>query len=453
MANTLPAPRSSRINYLAEYDAAGDAQKFPLVRRWLDSEPLPFFQQLREKRPVLVTPACTLVTTLTDVTEVLEQPTIFTVELYKPKMKDFLMTHDADPLHTREKSIMRGFLNRDDLPAVRNMVATISQTLLDAAAGRLEAIDGYCRMVPARLVQEYFGLDGKDPKDLIRWSYWNQYDTFHNYSFDLISAELSSHISAEHDAANQQLVTYISELIARKLVQVKAQEVESIFLWPVRLVQKLWRMLRGEKVLPLRDDIVTRMLRTSYPAAVDFDIQRLGLNAGGLLIGAVETTSQAVSQTLQFLLDRKDLLASAVAAARKADTAEFDGIVWEALRFVPISPFLFRKTSQPCTVGKNTSHETTIPAGTIVLAVTQSAMFDPAAFENPDQFIPGRNWYGHFHFGFGTHECLGKYVGMVMIPEMVRQILLRPGIKALGPIDFKSGPLPESYQLSWSANS
>ncbi len=36
--------------------------------------------------------------------------------------------------------------------------------------------------------------------------------------------------------------------------------------------------------------------------------------------------------------------------------------------------------------------------GSYVLAVTQSAMFDTKAFEKPDEFIPGRNWYHYFPF-------------------------------------------------------
>ena len=43
----------------------------------------------------------------------------------------------------------------------------------------------------------------------------------------------------------------------------------------------------------------------------------------------------------------------------------------------------------------------------------------------------------HFNFGFGSHECLGKYVGMVMIPEMVRQVLLRRNLRSKGTIDYK----------------
>jgi cytochrome P450 len=77
-------------------------------------------------------------------------------------------------------------------------------------------------------------------------------------------------------------------------------------------------------------------------------------------------------------------------------------------------------------------------------------MFDERAFESPDEFIPDRNWYNYFHFGFGSHECLGRYVGMVMIPEMVRQVLIRKEIQAKGRIDYESGPFPEQYDLSWT---
>ena len=438
-------------NYLQQYDAAAAADKFPLVRRWIDTEPLPFFQELREKRPILVTPVCTLVTRFNDVTEVLNMPRVFTTALYIPKMSGglYLMAHDDDALHTREKSLMQGMLNRDDLPQVRDMVARIAQGLLESANGRMEAINGYCRMVPATLVQDYFGLTGIDRKELIEWSYWNQADTFYNQPFDLISDEKRKQISDRHAQTGEQVGKYIAELIVGRLLAVKAEQAGHVLLAPWYLLRMLVRKLLGKKNHTLRDDIVTRMVRTAYPGAVDFDIKRLGINAGGLLIGAIETTSQAVAQVIQYLLDHPVWLARAKSAAPADNPAEFDAIVWEALRFVPISPYLFRQAASDYTVAKGTDHATTIPAGTYVLPVTQSAMFDPKAFENPDQFLPGRNWYHYFHFGFGSHECLGRYVGMVMIPEMVRQVVLRPDLKAVGRIDYEGGHLPQHYDLSW----
>lgn len=418
-------------NYLEQYDAAPEADKFRLVRRWLDTEPLPFFKELREKRPILVTPACTLVTRFDDVREVLQLYKIFTVKPYVPKMDNYLMAHDDDALHTREKTLMQFMLNRDDLPKVRSMVADIAGSILNNANGKIEIVNSFCRMVPATLVQEYFGLTGAKREDLIEWSYWNQYDTFHNHPFDLLPPELSKQIIDRHNETSKKLGDYITMLIAKRFLAVKAEK------------------LTFSTIIRLRDDIVTRMLRTGFAKESDFDIKRLGVNAGGLLIGAIETTAQAVAQILQYLFQHPQWLSAATTAAQKTDNTEFDGIVWEALRFVPISSYLFRLTASDYTIAKGTNYATTVNAGTYVLPVTQSAMFDERAFESPDEFIPQRNWYHYFHFGFGNHECLGRYVGMVMIPEMVRQVLLKKGIEAQGAIDYKSGPFPEAYQLSW----
>ncbi len=68
-------------DYLREYDAAPEAEKYPLVHGWMKSEPLAFFKQLRAERPVLQTPECTLVANFTDVRDMLSMPRIFTVDL------------------------------------------------------------------------------------------------------------------------------------------------------------------------------------------------------------------------------------------------------------------------------------------------------------------------------------------------------------------------------------
>jgi len=120
-----------------------------------------------------VTPECTLVTLFSDVTDVLQMPTVFTVDLYKPKMGvtptqvGYLMAHDDDALHYREKSLMQGLLNRDDLPRVRKLIEKTARKILDDAHGSIEIVNKYCRMVPAHLVQDYFGLDGVNATNLI----------------------------------------------------------------------------------------------------------------------------------------------------------------------------------------------------------------------------------------------------------------------------------------------
>ena len=435
--NAQATPRPT--NYLEQFDAAAPADQYPLVRHWIDTEPLTFFKELREKRPILVTPLCTLITLFDDVTEVLNMPRIFTAALYLPKMENgiYLMAHDDDALHTREKSLMQGMLNRDDLPQVRTMVAKIAKDLLDAANGHMDAINGYCRMVPATLVQEYFGLTGIDRKDLIEWSYCNQADTFYNQPFDLISDQQRKDISDRHNQAGEQLSKYITKLILERLAVVKAEQGEHLLLAPWYLMRAVIRKLMGKTDNRLTDDVVTRMVRTTYPGAVDFDIKRLGINAGGLLIGAIETTSQAVAQVIEFLLE----IRMAGQGKERCGERRSYGIRWHCLGSAPLrSDFTFSVSPGCERLHRGKGHQSRHNDQGRHLHSSSYAVGDvrQKAFENPDEFIPGRNWYHYFHFGFGSHECLGKYVGMVMIPEMVRQILLRPDLKANGGIDFKA---------------
>lgn len=462
---------NAQRDYLQEYDAAADDQKYRLVQRWMKTEPLPFFKQLRERRPILVTPECTLVTLFSDLTDVMQMPKVFTVDLYKPKMGvtatevGYLMAHDDDALHYREKSLMQGLLNREDLPRVRDLVANTARKILDDAEGSIEIVNDYCRMVPAHLVQDYFGLDGVKRDDLIEWSYWNQYDAFHNQPFDLNPPDQLQYIVNKHGEVTEKLVFYIATLMARKLVVVAIGNIVRIILAPLRLLGNLLcKLLRCKpRVRPSKDDMVKRMLRSKFAKEVDFPIKRVGVNAGGLLIGAIETTSQAVAQVIEFfLLQRPDLLDEVKQKAALPDPDAFDSMVWEALRFVPISPYMFRQASTDCVIAKGTDRNTAIRARTNVLLISQSAMFDSYAFDNPETFNPNRNWYHHFNFGFGSHECLGKYVGMVMIPEMVRQVMLRNKIAGSGKISRKNGalygdgpgagtdgPFPEEYNLAW----
>ena len=76
-------------------------------------------------------------------------------------------------------------------------------------------------------------------------------------------------------------------------------------------------------------------------------------------------------------------------------------------------------------------------------------MFDEAAFIDPDKFDHTRSWANTFHLGYGLHECLGRAIAGVMIPEIVRQCLVLEDLKAVGDIDYKGGPFPEEYTLRW----
>lgn len=442
-------------DYLAEYDAAPEDQQYPLAKHWMETEPLPFFKQLREQRPLLATPECVLVARHHDITHMLSMPKVFTMALYRDKMgvtpsdEGYLMAHDDDALHYREKSIMQGFLNRDDLPAVRNMVSGFCQEALQNAGGRFDAIPGFTRYVPARLVQEYFGFDDINIADILRWSYWNQYDAFHNQPFDLNSEEIKAKIKENKARVSDEFTKAIGMLIAKKTIGINLQAAKRTFLLPLYWFRLMRSYLKTGKAPVVKDDIATRILKSAFDDEVSFDIVRKGTNIGGLLIGTIETTSKAVARTIEYFLNNPQRLAQFKTLANSGDVYAADAMVWEALRFVPNLPYVFRQAGMDVILGENTPYATEVKRGTSILLLTQSAMFDEAVNKQPGEFNPDRNWYNHFNFGFGSHECLGKYIGMVMIPEMVKQVLSLPEVSAEAPVDYKNGPFPEAYPLMW----
>jgi cytochrome P450 len=411
--------------FLEQYEAAAVDERWPLTRSWLDERPMALFAELRAQRPVLDTPECVLFARYVDVIEILRQPKTFTVELYVPAIGEFMLAQDDTPLHTREKAVMHSMLNRDDIARVRGMVGDQAKQLLDAAQGRLDLGQNYSRLVPIGIVQQYFGLDGEDARKMIGWSYSKQLDAFRNQTF--LELEDRDGVRARSDQAGQEIAVYLGQLLVRKGGDLKAGKTN--------------------------DDIVTRLLQSQFPPAVEFPVPRAARNAGGLLVGTIETTSQAVLQCLRQLFKRDDVLARAVAAAQSEDTTEFDGIVWEALRWDPVAPFVFRLAARDAVVAGGTERETRVAKGRVVLPLLHSAMFDPELFPHPEQFDSGRPFENYMHFGYGSHECLGKYVGMVLIPEMVRQLLLRPGLKPESGLDFGGTPYPQHYMMSWNGES
>lgn len=410
------------MSYLQRFDAAAQDEQFPLVRGWMDEEPRPFFKELREYRPILETPKATLIARFDDVLEILRYPTTFSVALYRPKMGDFMLSQDETPAGFRDKAVMRAMLNRDDIPRVRKMVGEAAAAALDAGGGEIEAVAGLGRAVPIKIVQDYFGFAGAPADQLIEWSFWNQMDAFHNQPFDIVDDP--DDIVRRREQALLDMKEYLKGFIQQRVVQ-------------------LWAGARF-------DDVATRLLESEFSPGVGFTLDRIVINIGGLLIGAVETTSQAAIQAAAEILSRPDILPAAKAAAAEGPDA-FDGYVWEAMRFQPISQYMFRLAERDYVLARGTDRETTIPAGTNVLPLVGSAMFDPASTPNPETFSPTRRQDNTFHLGWGHHECLGKYVALAMIPEIVRQILLRDDVEAPCPVDYKGGPFPEAWTLTYAA--
>ncbi len=96
--------------------------------------------------------------------------------------------------------------------------------------------------------------------------------------------------------------------------------------------------------------------------------------------------------------------------------------VEETLRYDTSSQILARTVS-----GELTLYDTTIPDGDVLLLLPGSAHRDERAFENPDDFIIGREIGAKLQsFGSGAHFCLGAHLARmearVALTEMFKRI-------------------------------
>jgi cytochrome P450 len=396
--------------------------RWPVARDWIRRAPRPFFAQLRERRPVLDCGAVVLVAKRATVAEILSLPSVFSVALYKPKMGAFMLALDNTEVNYRDKAVMRAVLSWGDLPAIRDLAGSLTDVALDAGAGAVDVVAAISRMVPLRIVQRAFGIAAPDG-DMLRWSYANQLDQFNNLPFD--GRPDADAVQAAAAQAREEMRAAFASLIPARLAAIEA----------------------GAEV---PDDSLTRLLRLRLPSAAGFGMDRVVINVGGLLIGAIETTSEAAVNALAEILGRPEVHASARAAAAEGP-AVFDGYVWEALRFAPIVAFMFRQAETDHVLCRGGPHEARIRRGQVVLPLSLSAMFDADWVPDPERFDATRPDHAYLHFGLGHHECLGRYVAGAMIPEIVRRILLRHGLRAVGPLENGGTPFPTSFRIAYGA--
>ena len=419
------------MSFLSEYrDAtfsmAGQKQ-MKLVGQWMKTSPIPFFAELRQYSPILHTPKFILVSRYPDVREVLGNEKIFSVRVYADRMDPvagpFMLARDGTIFNERDKAVMKVMLRQDDLSKVRTIVGRLTESNLDTFKDSrgIELVNAVSRRVPLQLCGDYFGFPGPDVESLMRWSKATQMDMFRNPTQD-------PQIHEESVQAGREMREFLKHYIPQQRAAIAID--------------------------PSLDDIVSRLLKTQFPEVIGFDEERILANSMGLLIGAGETTSQAVIQVLDQWFQRPEIFASATRAARSGDDQQLGQYVWEALRFNPISPGIARFCEEDYTIAKGTDRETLIPKGTVVLAATQSAMFDEREVCKPDEFLIDRPSYHYLHFGYGHHLCLGYYVGLVMIPEILKRLLLRAGLcrasGSAGQIDYKGGPFPEEFWVQYS---
>src|SRR4029453_10105410 len=123
-------------SYAARIDAAPAAEKWPLARRFMLEEPQPFFDEMREQRPILELPDLTMAFRHADCSLILRRHDDFGVDLYRPKQGDYFMAQDDTAAHWRDKSIMKSVLDFEQIPEIRAFVGKTTADILAKGKGK-----------------------------------------------------------------------------------------------------------------------------------------------------------------------------------------------------------------------------------------------------------------------------------------------------------------------------
>lgn len=398
------------------------------MEKWIVENPSGMFAELRAQKPIFITPGPVIVSRYRDVVEVASLDQTFSVKPYGMAMMrdnagpNFILGMDDGPDFESDLAILHLAVKRSDLDRIRQIVADRAAAAINAAASAnsLDLTASYARTVPAQMVAEYFGVPGPDTQTLMGWVRAMFSDIFLNFT-------QNAQISAAGVEAGCQFRAYVDELITTI-----------------------------QKTGAAQDNVIGRLIKMQSDPTASFTNSRIRDNLVGCITGVLENTNTAVVTILDFLFDHPAEFEAATAAAHAGDNELMLRYVLETLRFHTPAPILVRLSVAEHTLGKGTPFETTIPAGKLIFASNGSAMMDELELENPLEFRLDRPAHHYLHFGWGMHQCLGKYISQVQLVEMVKALLMMPGLRrADGPTGRLSyqGPFPSSFVVEFSAAS
>ena len=360
-----------------------------------------------------------LLTRAADIDEVLAREADFSV-VYGPRMRqvtdgaNFFLGMQDGPEYQRDAQAMRRLIAADDLTRIVLPLVRVEAAGAIAAAARDARIDLPLQLtarIPALMVQRYFGVHTASVDDLIPWA---------TSMFHYLFTDLTADAAAESVALSAATHT-------RAALDAAARS-------------------------PAPDTLIARAVAARDAGEPAFQGAGICNNMIGIVIGAIPTLSKAACLALDELLRRPDALMGATTAARCGDGGRVAAHLWEALRFNPVNPVIYRRAVADCRVGTRA-----IAKDTMVLAANLSSMHDESVVPCPRQWRTDRAWSQYLLWGRGVHLCFGNRINQVLLPAMLMPLLALPGLRRAagdaGQIDTRvdgaDTPFPRHFTLEW----
>ena len=366
-----------------------------------------------------------IVTRRQDVLDVLSRDEDFEV-VYGPRMREltggsnFFLGMQPGWEYERDVSAMRLAARRSDVSEiVLPRASALAEKLVAESGGKLDLPPGLTLQVPWDMTNTYFGVGGPSADAMQSWTAVLFY-----YLFGDLGASPEIGKKAMRDAS--ELRSYLDAAVAAR------------------------------KATPTgADDVLNRCLAlqaAGTPGMSDLGIRN---NLLGILVGAIPTISKACCLALDELLRRPKALACARRAARSGDHDLMSQCLWEALRFNPHNPVIYRRATRDAVIARSSLRSITVKKGQLVFAANLSAMFDRRAIPAPNQFRTDRPWETYILWGNGMHQCFGGEINRAIIPAILKPLLKRENLRrapgSMGEINTGDTAFPEHFIVEFDA--
>jgi cholest-4-en-3-one 26-monooxygenase len=304
-----------------------------------------------------------------------------------------------DPAHlVRRKLVNAGFTRKrvmDKVPSIE----MLCDALIDGVCeqGSADFVRDIAAPLPMAVIGDMLGVLPEERDMLLTWS-------------DDLVCGLSSHVD---EAAIQKLMETFGAYTAFTM-----------------------GVIADRRANP-RDDLFS-ILVNSEVEGQRMDDNEIVMETLLILIGGDETTRHTLSGGTEQLLRHRQAWNALV-----ADGELLPGAIEEMLRWTsPVKNMCRTLTAD------TVFHGTELKKDEKIMLMFESANFDEAQFDNPDEFRIDRNPNGHMAFGFGTHFCLGNQLARLELRLMTQRLLQRlPDLRLadgaavpLRPANFVSGP-------------
>lgn len=295
------------------------------------------------------------------------------------------------PDHPRVRSLVNRAFTPRRVDALRPWAASTAGVLLDAVDPTAEPVDLLgilAHQLPSLVISELLGVPADRRDHLTRLS-------------DQVAPLLSVSVTGEERtaaiAAADEMHAYLGALVAER---------------------------RTEP----RDDLLSALVAAEAEGATLAPEELLSL-AATLYSAGHRTTRDLFCNGLTVLLSQPERYGHLVDGAWSVPD-----VVAEMVRFETPTLYVARIAAEPVVIDG-----VTIPTSAPVLVYLSAANRDPAAYDDPDEFRPGREGPAPLSFAFGAHYCLGASLARAEAEVMLEAVVDRwPGLVLAAP----DAPIP-----------